>query len=55
MKHKEFNAEPVTILQPTLGSEKMIEYYDMDSECGDDEECDNLREYDSDNDHFYYD
>jgi len=32
----------------------MIEYYDIDSEC-DDEECDNIREYDSDNDHFYYD
>ena len=44
MKHKEFHAEPVTILQPTPSNEKVIEYYDTDSEC-DDEECDNIREY----------
>ena len=32
MKHKDFNAEPVTIIQPNLSNEKLIEYYEIDSD-----------------------
>ena len=51
MKHGRLNTEPPTIIRPTPSSEKVVEYYDIDSEF--DEECDSIREYDSDNDHFY--
>ena len=53
LKHGHFNTEPATIIQPSPKGERVIQYYHIDSEC--DEECDNIREYDSDNDHFYYD
>ena len=36
-----------------ISERRVTEYDDMYSEC--DDECDNVREYDSDDDHFYYD
>jgi len=54
MKRGQVNTEPATIIQPNPSGERVNEYYDIDSEC-DDEECDNIRGYDSDNDHSYCD
>ena len=54
LKHGQFNTDPATIIQPSPSGERVVEYYDIDSEF-DDEECDNIREYDSDSDNFYYD
>jgi hypothetical protein len=51
LKHGNFDPEPARIVQLNPSSERVIEYYDIDSECR--EEYDNVRECDSDNDHFF--
>ena len=43
LKHGHSTTDPATIIQPTPSGERVNEYYDIDSEC-DDEECDNIRE-----------
>ena len=53
MRNEHSTTDPATIIQPTTSGERVNEYYDIDSDR--DEECDNMCEYDSDNDHFYYD
>ena len=53
LKHGNFNTKPATIIQLNPSSERVNENDDIDSEC--DEDCDNIHEYDSDNDNFYYD
>ena len=56
LKHGYCNTNSSTPDQPTTSNEQIIEYDEYDDSCS---ECDgeygNIREYDSDDDKFYYD
>ena len=56
LKHGYRNTKSSTPNQPTASNEQVIEYDEYDDSCSDcDSDYGNIREYDSDDDKFYYD